>query len=103
MNFVKFLTLCGFSRRDILEEHKLLHMFLSDYDDLMSWLQDLLQHLRSDDLPQSLKASEEALEVHQERRVIISYIEQHFTVRLSNQKAVFVPCVHNVFSANIML
>jgi hypothetical protein len=47
-------------------------MFLSDYDDLMSWLQDLLQHLSSDDLPQSLKASEEALVIHQERRVIIS-------------------------------
>ncbi len=55
----------------MLEEHKLLHMFLSDYDDLTSWLQDLLQHLRSDDLPQNLKASEEALEVHQERRVSI--------------------------------
>ena len=55
-------------------EHKLLHMFLSDYDDLMSWLQDLLQHLSSDDLPQSLKASEEALGIHQERRVIISSI-----------------------------
>lgn len=53
----------------MLEEHKLLHMFLSDYDDLVFWLQDLLQHLKSDDLPQNVKASEESLGVHRERRV----------------------------------
>jgi hypothetical protein len=58
----------------MLEEHKLLHMFLSDYDDLLSWLQDLLDHLKSDELPQNLKASEEALGVHRERRVVILFI-----------------------------
>ena len=65
----EFRFLCVFLRRDMLEEHKLLHMFLSDYDDLVFWLQDLLQHLKSDDLPQNVKASEESLGVHQERRV----------------------------------
>ena len=57
------------NRRDMLEQHKLLHLFLSDYDDLISWLQDLFQHLKYDDLPQNLKASEEALRLHQERKV----------------------------------
>ena len=69
VSIVNTLLLYIFLRRDMLEEHKLLHMFLSDYDDLVFWLQDLLQHLKSDDLPQNLKESEEFLGVHQERRV----------------------------------
>ena len=57
-------------RRAMLEEHRLLLVFLSDYEDLVCWLRDLLQRLKSEDLPRNLKATEEAIRVHDERKVL---------------------------------
>lgn len=49
-------------------------MFHCDYNDLTSWLEDLLQHLTCDGLPQTKRESEEALGVHEEQLVVFRRI-----------------------------
>lgn len=60
----------------MLEQHRLRLVFLSDYQSLVSWLRDLIQRLKSEDFPQNLKTTEEALGVHDERKVI-PYVLTH--------------------------
>lgn len=65
-------------RREKLEESYALHRFLSDFRDLVSWINDMKAIISADELAKDVAGAEALLERHQEHRGEIDAREDSF-------------------------
>ena len=57
------------TRKVGLDDSSNLHRFLSDYRDLISWIQDMKTVISADELAKDVAGAEALLERHQENKV----------------------------------
>jgi spectrin alpha len=72
------LTAKAKERREKLEESYALHRFLSDFRDLVSWINDMKAIISADELAKDVAGAEALLERHQEHRGEIDAREDSF-------------------------
>nr|XP_042894490.1 spectrin alpha chain-like [Parasteatoda tepidariorum] len=63
-------------RRRRLDESYLLHRFLADFRDLVSWIHDMKAIISADELAKDVAGAEALLERHQEHKVCIEYFQK---------------------------
>ena len=68
----------SFKRRKQLDESYLLHRFLADHRDLVSWIHDMKAIISADELAKDVAGAEALLERHQEHRGEIDAREDSF-------------------------
>lgn len=66
------------NRRTKLEESYYLHRFLTDYSDLMTWIQDMKVIITADELAKDVAGAEALLERHQEHKGEMDAREDNF-------------------------
>ncbi|XP_067134094.1 spectrin alpha chain-like isoform X2 [Centruroides vittatus] len=73
-------------RRQSLDDSHLLHRFLADFRDLLSWIHDMKGIISADDLAKDVAGAEALLERHQEHRGEIDAREDSFRVTAETGK-----------------
>lgn len=73
------LTAKAKERREKLDESYSLHRFLSDFRDLVGWINDMKAIIAADELAKDVSGAESLLERHQEHRGEIDAREDSFT------------------------